>query len=547
MDTRLALIAAVLLVGFGGIAAPVASPAAAQSGPAVGFGDAQTTVTQGDVATIDLQLRNTDQATLRIDSANQQYQATLRVHDGNDDGTVTVRANTFRGGNIDDAGRFTTKGDTDTIQLLTESGTSDTSEVTALEPGRYNLIISTDETSVAAVLFIEEPDVGGSHASVIAPNEPATGSEGAPTTDPDNSSQVDAANSVTSTDSTESLLSAARSDRVRTRFGMSGLGGLVESSPPAHNLVYATDSTPTAQTTHTVQTTPDETISMRTLTIDYGIGDDAPPRGVHQFSRSDIDVIGVDETGNGFVDRSVGIGVQNIRTSTDGSMTITFDRPLTVSKNHTLLAAYEMRNPDATGAAEVAVTLHGDRSTHRERGTVLYGPAGEGTLGHGVDLRPRTASGDVPTAPLAAVDTTYDPAAGGLVATVDTTAFEPSEYAMDFSVGEAAPPSVPRVSFSESFAIVEPAAEFTNRSVSDDPQLSVTADTNLAPNGSVILRVTAEEPNGGISQVLNCVATVESDGSIGCEFDLSKPADDFDIEVSIQRGGSTIVGPTEYN
>jgi len=164
-----------------------------------------------------------------------------------------------------------------------------------------------------------------------------------------------------------------------------------------------------------------------------------------------------------------------------------------------------------------------------------------------VDLRPRTASGDVPTAPLAAVDTTYDPAAGGLVATVDTAAFEPGEYAMDFSVGEAAPPSVPRVSFSESFAIVEPTAEFTNQSVSDDPQLSVTANTNLAPSGSVILRVTAEEPNGGISQVLNCVATVESDGSIGCEFDLSKPADDFDIEVSIQRGGSTIVGPTEYN
>jgi hypothetical protein len=272
-----------------------------------------------------------------------------------------------------------------------------------------------------------------------------------------------------------------------------------------------------------------------------------PPRSVHQFSRSDIDVIGVDETGDGFVDRSLDIAIQNIQTSTDGHMTIIFDRPVIVSENHTLLAAYEMRNPDTTGAAELAVTLHGDRSTYHERGTVLYGPAGDGTLGNGVDLRLRTASGDAPTAPLAAVDTTYDPAAGGLVATVDTGAFTPGEYAMDFTVGEATPPSVPRVSFSESFVIVEPTAEFVNRSVSDDPHLSVAADTNLAPGGSVIVRVTAEEPNGGISQVLNCVATVESDGSIGCEFDLSKAADDFDIEVSIQRDGSTIVGPTEFN
>jgi len=286
---------------------------------------------------------------------------------------------------------------------------------------------------------------------------------------------------------------------------------------------------------------------MRALTINYGIDDNAPPRSVHQFSQSDIDVIGVDETGNGIVDRSVGVGIQNIQTSTAGTMTITFDRPLTVSKNHTLLAAYEMRNPDMTGAAAVAVTVHGDQSTHRERGTVLYGPAGDGTLGHGVDLRPRTASGDVPTAPLAAVDTTYDPAAGGLVATVDTAAFAPDEYAMDFSVGEAAPASVPRVSFSESFAIVEPAAEFTNRSVNDDPQISVTADTNLAPGGTVIVRVTAEEPDGGISQVLNCVATIETNGSVGCEFDLSKSADDFDIEVAIQREGASIVGPIEYN
>lgn len=547
MNTRLALVAAIFLVALGGIAAPIAAPAAAQSGPAVGFSDAQTAVTQGDVATIDLQLRNTDQATLQIDSASQQYQATLRVHDGDGDGTVSVRANTFRGGNIDDADRFTAGSDADTVQLLAESSMSDSSEVSALAPGRYNLIVSTSETSVAAVLLIDEPDTGGVHTSVIAPNTPTIGAGSDSTPDRSHANHIDIDDSMTSTNSTNSSLSAARGDRVRTRFAVSGVGGLVESTPPARNLVYAADSTPTAHTTHTVQTVPNKTIAMRSLTIDYGVNDNVPPRSVHQFSRSDIDAIGVDETGDGFIDRPLGISIQKIQTSTDGDMTITFDRPVTVSKNHTLLAAYKMRNPDTTGAAEVAVTLHGDRSTYHERGTVLYGSAGDGTLGHGVDLRLQTASGDVPTAPLAAIDKTYDPAAGGLVATVDTTAYSSGVYMMKFTVDEAAPTPVPRVSFNESFTIVEPTAEFMNRSVSDDPQLSVTADSNLAPGGSVIVRVTAEEPTGGISQTLNCVTTVESNGSIGCQFDLSKSATNFDIKVSIQRDGSTIVGPTEFN
>jgi len=83
--------------------------------------------------------------------------------------------------------------------------------------------------------------------------------------------------------------------------------------------------------------------------------------------------------------------------------------------------------------------------------------------------------------------------------------------------------------------------------VGDDPRLTVTADTNLAPGSSVIVRVEAEEPNGGISQVLNCVATVDSAGAVSCAFDLQNPASDFDIEVTAQRNDTVIGGPVEYN
>jgi len=548
MHTRIALVAAVLLVAFGGVVAPLAAtPAAAQSGPAVGFGDGQTTVAQGDVATIDLQLRNTDRATLRIRSADQQYRATIRVSDGDGDGTVRVRANTFRAG-LDAADRFTAAGDADTARLVSESSATDAS---VLGTGRYNLIVSTADTSVASVLTLVAPDAGGSDAHVVGAGGDATvASDPAAELGTERSDGDDtgiAADGDATAEAVTEPVSVARGDHVRTRFAVGGLGGVVESPAPARNLVYPTDSAPSAETTHAVQTTPTASVAMRSVTVDYGVDGGTPPASVHQFSRSDIEAIGVDETGDGFVDRSVGIAIQNSRTSTDGRVTLTFDRPIAVSENHTFRLAYAMENPDTTGAEDVAVTLRGERETHSERGTVLYGPAGQGTLGYGVDLRPTTADGDVPTAPLAAVETTYDHAAGGLVATVDTNAFETGEYAMTLAVGEAAPEPVPRVTLRQPFAVVEPSVEFTDRAVGDDPRLTVTADTNLAPGSSVIVRVEAEEPNGGISQVLNCVATVDSAGAVSCAFDLQNPASDFDIEVTAQRNDTVIGGPVEYN
>ncbi|WP_241686287.1 DUF7827 domain-containing protein [Halorubrum amylolyticum] len=528
MHTRLILVVTVFLVGLAGVAAPFAAPAAAQAGPAVGFGDSQTTVAQGDVATVDLQLRNTDQATLQIRSSDQRYRATLRVRDGDDDGTVRIHVNTFRGADGDAADRFTADGDADSVRLLDESGATDAS---VFDTGRYNLIVSTAETSVASVLTVDVPDAGDSDTSVVGPD--ATPPSG-------NQTRVEA-------DLETDVEEAARGDHVRTRFAVSGLGGVLESPAPARNLVYPTDSAPNAQTTHSMQMTPPDSASMRSLTIDYGVDDSTPPATVHQLSQSDIKTIGVDETGDGYVDRSIGFAIQNIRTSTDGRVTLTFDRSIAVPENQTLLLAFAMQNPDTTGTEDVSVTLHADQMTHHERGTVLYGPAGQGTLGHGVDLRLTTADGDMPTAPLAGVETTYDPDAGGLVATADTGAFATGDYDMTLAVGEAAPEPVPRVTLRESFAVVEPSVEFTNRSVGDDSHLSVTADTNLAPGSSVIVRVKADKPGGGISQTLNCVATVSSDSTISCAFDLQNPASDFDIAVTVQRNDTVIGGPAEYN
>ncbi|MUW15851.1 hypothetical protein GJ633_15480, partial [Halorubrum sp. CBA1125] len=423
MNTRLALVAALTAACLVGA---VAAPAAAQSGPAVGFGDYQTTVTQGDVATVDVQLRNTEAASLRVRSADQHYSATLRVRDGNGDGTVRVRLNTLRAAGDEPEPGFTPADDADEVELVSSSR-EDTGDV--LDTGRYNLIVSTAETSVASVLRVEaSAEPGGSSTSVVAPGAslPAADTAANRTGDADDAAATD---DGTGTAADDDVPTAAAGDQLRTRFAVPGLGGVVASDPPARNLVYPTDSAPTARTVHAMATSPDESIGVRSMTIDYGVDDGVPPADVHQLSRDDIETLGVDTTGDGYVDRSAQIAVQNLRTSTDGRVTVTFDRPIEVGTNDTLLASYAVRNPDANGSQDVTVTLHGEGVTHYERGTVLYGPAGQGTLGYGVDLRIESVEREAaPTAPLAPLDVAYDEAAGHLVADADTDALAPGRY-----------------------------------------------------------------------------------------------------------------------
>ena len=539
MHTRIALVVAVLLIG---VIASFAAPAAAQSESAIGFGDAETTTTQGDIATIELQLRNTDDALFQVRSADQQYRATVRVEDGDSDGTVRVRFNTFRGPNNDDTAEFTTVDDDDNAELIVESSDQPGA---VLDTGRYNLIASTSTTSVAAVLYLEAPGNTGSNTSVVAPETPlsATASPVSGSTEhADGNSKADSSSANTQTPT------AAAGDHVRTRFAVAGLGGAVESSPPARNLVFPTDSAPSAQTTHTMQTSPNQTISMRSLTIEYGTSKSGSPAKIYRLTQSDIDTLGIDETGDGYVDRSAKIAIQNIRANTDGRVTLTFDRPVTVSENDTLLGVYEVQNPDTLGPQDVATTLTGETTTYRESGTVLYGPAGQGTLGYGVNLQLNASTDESsPTAPLSAVAVTYDSDAGELVADIDTSVLATGEYAVRLHTEESAPADLPEVDLTERFAVVEPDAEVTNHSINETSQLSVTASTNLAPENTVIIRVDAQETGGGISQLQNCVATVQPDGSISCDFDLSESGSGLDIDVSIRQNDTVIAGPIRLN
>jgi len=297
-----------------------------------------------------------------------------------------------------------------------------------------------------------------------------------------------------------------------------------------------------------MQVSPNQTVGMRSLTIDYGTGDSSSPGKIHRLTQKDIHKLGIDETGDGRIDRSAKFAIQNIRTNTDGRVTLTFDRPVTVSENNTLLGVYEVQNPDILGSQAVTTTLTGEATTYRKSGTVLYGPAGQGTLGYGVDLRLETSADEsLPTAPLSALDVAYDTSTSELVVNTDTTVLATGMYGLRLHTEDSTPEDLPEVDITERFKIVKPDADITNHSIDSESQLSVNASTNLAPENTVIIRIDAQEAGGGISQVQNCVATVQPDKSISCGFDLSESGSDLNVEASIRQNDTIIAGPTRLN
>ena len=541
MTTRRAVLAVFLAVCLSVSLLPAG--VAGQSESAVGFGEATVVAAQGDVATVDLRVRNTESADLRVRAADQSYRADIEVRDGDGDGRIRVRLDTFRGFDADTTVDVSTANPADDAELVSET-TDQSGRVFA--DGRYNLIASTESTSIAAVLRLTPPTADGNATRAVAPQTPLPASS---TERPQDAAASDTPAATTDASSTDGVTTVARGDHARSTFAVSGLGGILERPAPGDDLVAAVDASPSARTTHRLRTTPTESVRMRSLTIAYG-GSEAIPTDIYRLSRGDIETLGIDTTGDGSVDRSVTFAVGNIRTSTDGTVTLAFDRAITLDPSDTLLASYAVTNPETTGTEPVSVTVAGASVSHTETGVVRYGPPGQGSLGHGVDLRlvPTGATADAERiAPLAGLESAYDPARGAVVVDTNTSRLEPGTYAVELSVGSAAPSVLPKPTMRETIRVVEPSVTFTNRSVSDDPLFTASADTNLAPGNTVVVRVDAQEGGGGVSQVSNCVTEVAADGHIACEFDLTKPASEFAITVSVSRGNDTIGGPVTYN
>lgn len=88
-----------LLLVLGSVLSPLSGVAAETE--SVGFEYAVMTEHKGDVAYIEIDVPDTDTATLHVEFRN--YDAEVRVTDGNGDGTVVVEMNTYLAGRVQDA------------------------------------------------------------------------------------------------------------------------------------------------------------------------------------------------------------------------------------------------------------------------------------------------------------------------------------------------------------------------------------------------------------------------------------------------------------
>jgi hypothetical protein len=195
----------------------------------------------------------------------------------------------------------------------------------------------------------------------------------------------------------------------------------------------------------------------------------------------------------------------------------------------TVVAEYDATNPDVTGADDVSVALNDGAYT--ETGTVVYGPAGDGTLGYGLDLRLSAIDGSPEiTAPLAATTVEYDRETNELVARTTTDELALEEYTVNLTVRESSPFVDQRTTMSEQFRVESPDATFTDMSETDTG-LAVTAETNLAPGTNLTITVTGL----GRDYATSARTTVGDDGTFGVDVDLSEAPNESRFTASIDQ------------
>ncbi|AGB31101.1 hypothetical protein C488_01964 [Natrinema pellirubrum DSM 15624] len=522
----LCLLLSTVTVGVGVATTDVTNGTETEPEPAdgtVGFAAAETVDQRGDVATIRLEFTNTDETDLLIRSAQRNYRADLRVRDENNDGTVHVRFNTFRGLERDGRPAFAAAG----ADSATVREQSTTQSLPVLESGRYNLIAATETSRVAAVLRLDDATSGESRSMVVAPNSTA---------------EFDRTVTAESlTNEREVPTRVAQGDRDRVEFEVSGVEGLLEGATPNDRLVFANDSRPGAETTHYLRLSPDRDLeTVRTMAIDYDDSGGAAPN-VQGLGWRNIAALGVDSNGDGRVDRTLKHAVTGVRTTSDGELEVRFDGSVTISDSETLIAAYRATNPSESGTADVRVSF--DSGQYVETGTVGYGLPSQGTLGHGVDLRLRSAddpSASVP--PLAATTVAYEPTTNTLTAAVDTASLETGTYAVQLRIDEESPLDHERTVLREEFTVVPRSVTISNTGLTNESTLAVATSTNLAPGSPVTIRVRTDSLQGGY--LIERSSTVDRDGTASCEFDLLDT--ESPLLISVRQNDSVLAGPIEY-
>ncbi|MFC6989448.1 hypothetical protein ACFQJD_13390 [Haloplanus sp. GCM10025708] len=339
----------------------------------------------------------------------------------------------------------------------------------------------------------------------------------------------------------------AEGDYAVVAFDASGVGGQLAGVAPGRNLVYPHNSSPGADTTHTVQVAPDRPVSFETVTVNYAGIDGGPPSGLSQFGSENIAHVGVDRDGDGVVETDLTSSVSEFRSNTAGQIALTFSDAVEVAAGETLLVQYAVTNPDRTGTDSVAVSLD---DAYRESGQIVYGPAGQGTLGYGLDLRLTATDGDDVVAPLP-VDYRFAPESDTLYALVDTAALYDGD-SREFEMTLSRSASNPVVESDDGTGTLGAAFTITDRRVTlvspteTDPivvspgNVTFEATTTLAPESTVVVRLSSGGSNGFL---LRTVSTVDAGRSVEASMTVPNYSDEQSFELTVEDGDEVVGGP----
>ncbi len=517
MHPSRALVAAVCATVLVSVLALAAVPPASAA-PGSGFGAERYEQQAGDVVALDLSVPSGSTVSLVV--VGPGYSARATVVDVNDDGLVVVRVNTFTAGwQATERVAYDAVGADRVAHVVRESPR----RTAPLATGPYALALQgpvEDRARLdltAATFDAAVPSVAPHDAHPAGPNDVA---------------------------SLPSNGTVAAGDWAVVTFHASGIGGVARlDDAPAANLVYATESTPEAESTHVVRHTLATNASPSTLTIDYDAGDGGVPSDLVGVSHRTL-AVGYDRDGDGDVDVDLAPAVSHVTLPREGQVTVSFTEAPPATAGDVLVARLPVTNPDRSGADAVAVTVDDRRTV----GTVEYGLVGSGALGNGLDLRlaPVEANGSVgdasPVSP-AVHEVFADSSRDTLSVVFDTALLDRGTYAATLSLTPANPRVSTARTLTTTFTVVDrrvtlvrPASSFAV----DGPTVPVELTTTLAPGSELTLHVSSESaPN--VLQVY--VLTVEADRTASVDVTLSERLVGSEVRLVVRENDRAVAGP----
>lgn len=477
------------------------------------FADAVTTDERGDVVEVPIRVGDRGYVALSVRAPDGTYDTRVRVVDADDDGRVTVTLDTFSAGwAADEATAYAA----DAGDRVTDVDRRTRRLDGPLPAGRYNLVVASGGESTAASLVLEPGRVGNATTATVPADRLPGGAAATPRFETGR---------------------VAVGDGAVVAFDVSGIGGVLASTPPpGENLVYPVDSTPGATTTHVVGVDADRRVTFETVTVRYADG--GAPRTLDRLDADRLRALGVDRDGDGIVETDLRSAVERVAVErSERAVTVHLDADATVGAGETLLVSYRATNPDEAGTYAVNASL-GDGVA--ADGRVVYGLAGRGTLGYGLDLR-FTAASETVVDPLAAVNYTY--ADNRLYALVNTSALAvDGRYGVGLTRWSASPLADETAAAGATVRITERRTTLVEPAPTDPfvvaaGERTFRATTTLSPGTEVVVTVAGDGPNGFLFQGSTRVG---EDRTITATFDLPGGTDRRSITLRIVDDGTVV-------